>query len=74
LAANSENAPSPPAPKELRFAEEGRSYRAIARELDLSKNTVMGIVQRNRSKNGNPQQTITRRGLSYETTHGAHFR
>ncbi len=48
------------APKVLRFADEGRSYRAIARELGLSKNTVMSIVQRNRSENGNPQQTITR--------------
>ncbi len=47
-------------PKVLRFADEGRSYRAIARELGLSKNTVMSIVQRSRSENGNPQQTLTR--------------
>ncbi|MGC9195222.1 MAG: helix-turn-helix domain-containing protein [Syntrophobacteraceae bacterium] len=30
------------------MVDEGRSYRAIARELGRSKNTVMSIVQRNR--------------------------
>jgi DNA invertase Pin-like site-specific DNA recombinase len=38
------------APKVLHFVEEGRSYRAIAKELGLSKNTVMEIVHRNRSE------------------------
>jgi len=37
------------APKVIKFVEEGRSYRAIAQELGISKNTVMDIVQRNRS-------------------------
>ena len=36
------------APKVLRLFKEGRSYRAIARELNLSKNTVMDIIHRNR--------------------------
>ena len=36
------------APKVLRLAKERRSYRTIARELGLNKNTVMGIVQRQR--------------------------
>jgi DNA invertase Pin-like site-specific DNA recombinase len=35
--------------KVLRLREEGRSYRFIARELGLSKNTVMDIVQRARN-------------------------
>ncbi|GAA3821798.1 helix-turn-helix domain-containing protein [Deinococcus aetherius] len=30
----------------LRLCAEGRSYREIARELRLSKNTVMNIVKR----------------------------
>jgi len=34
------------APKVLRFVEEGWSYRNIAKELKLSKNTVMSIVHR----------------------------
>lgn len=34
--------------KVLRLIEDGRSYRAIGRELNLSKNTVMGIVHRSR--------------------------
>lgn len=33
-------------PKVLRLREEGRSYRFIARELSISKNTVMDIIQR----------------------------
>ena len=32
----------------LLLIEEGRSYRAIGRELSLNKNTVMGIVHRSR--------------------------
>ncbi len=36
------------APKVLRSVDEGRSCRGIERELGLSKNTVMGIVQRHR--------------------------
>ena len=35
-------------PKVLALAEEGRSYRWIARELGLSKNTVMDIVKSKR--------------------------
>ena len=34
------------APKVMRFREEGRSYRWIAGELQISKNTVMDIVKR----------------------------
>jgi putative DNA-invertase from lambdoid prophage Rac len=48
------------APKVLRLAEKGRSYRAIAKELGLSKNTVMSIVQRNRSERKTPQQAMER--------------
>jgi DNA invertase Pin-like site-specific DNA recombinase len=33
-------------PKVLRLLDEGRSYRFIARELNLSKNTVMAIAKR----------------------------
>ncbi len=36
-------------PKVLRLLEEGRSYRFIAKELNLSPNTVMGIAQRHRA-------------------------
>ena len=36
------------APKVLRLVEEGRSYRDIAQEAKLRKNTVMSIVHRNR--------------------------
>ena len=35
-------------PKVLHLLEKGSSYRAIAWELNLNKNTVMGIVHRNR--------------------------
>jgi putative DNA-invertase from lambdoid prophage Rac len=35
-------------PMVLRLVTEGESYRRIAAELSLSKNTVMGIVKRNR--------------------------
>lgn len=48
------------APKVLRFVEEGRSYRAIAKDLGLSKNTVMSIVQRNRTEGMSPQQMMDR--------------
>lgn len=36
------------APKVIQLSEEGRSYRFIAKELDISVNTVMGIVHRQR--------------------------
>jgi len=36
------------APKVRRLLQEGRSYRFIAKELNLSKTTVMGIVHRQR--------------------------
>ena len=36
------------APKVLAMVEAGQSYRTIAKELKLSKNTVMGIVHRHR--------------------------
>lgn len=38
------------APKVLAMIEEGRSYRFIARELNISKNTVLDIVQRYRKQ------------------------
>ncbi|OSM08769.1 recombinase family protein [Magnetofaba australis] len=38
------------APKVLQAVEEGRSYRWIARDLGISKNTVMDIVKRHRKK------------------------
>ena len=37
------------APKVLRLVEEGWSYRDIAKEVRLSKNTVMSIVHRHRN-------------------------
>ena len=37
------------APKVLALVAAGRSYRLIGRELGLSKNTVLGIVKRNRA-------------------------
>jgi putative DNA-invertase from lambdoid prophage Rac len=37
------------APKVLALVADGRSYRPIARELDLSKNNVLEIVKRNRA-------------------------
>jgi DNA invertase Pin-like site-specific DNA recombinase len=39
-------------PKVLRLVEEGRSYRYVAKEVGLSKNTVMNIVQRQRNQSG----------------------
>lgn len=36
------------APKVVALIEEGRSYRWIARDLSISKNTVMDIVKRAR--------------------------
>lgn len=39
------------APKVIQLAKEGHSYRAIARKLGLSKNTVMEIIRRNRYGN-----------------------
>lgn len=36
------------APKVLKLVEEGRSYRWIARDIGISKNTVLAIVQRSR--------------------------
>lgn len=38
------------APKVLQLVKEGRSYRQIARELNVCKNTVMSIVQRSRAE------------------------
>ena len=38
------------APKVLLLREEGRSYRWIARDLGISKNTVMGIVKRDQEE------------------------
>lgn len=38
------------APKVLQAIEEGRSYRWIARDFGISKNTVSDIVKRNRQK------------------------
>lgn len=46
------------APKVLAHIAEGRSYRWIARDLGLSKNTVAGIVARARG-NVNPDVTVT---------------
>jgi DNA invertase Pin-like site-specific DNA recombinase len=37
------------APKTVTLSAEGRSYRWIARDLGISKNTVADIVQRHRS-------------------------
>jgi DNA invertase Pin-like site-specific DNA recombinase len=37
------------APKVLALVAQGRSYRLVARELGLSKNTVAGIVKRDRT-------------------------
>ncbi|WP_258086280.1 LuxR C-terminal-related transcriptional regulator [Xenorhabdus bovienii] len=37
-------------PKVLALIAEGCSYRQIGRQLDLSKNTVMAIVKREREK------------------------
>jgi DNA invertase Pin-like site-specific DNA recombinase len=38
------------APKVLKHLEEGRSYRFVARELKISKNTVMDIAHRSREQ------------------------
>ena len=40
------------APKVLALVAQGRSYRLIAREVGLSKNTVAGIVKRSRTSPG----------------------
>ena len=40
------------APRVMRAVEQGRSYRWIARDIGLSKNTVAAIVQRHRSSAG----------------------
>ena len=37
------------APKVLQAVQDGRSYRWIARDLGISKNTVLAIVKRNRA-------------------------
>jgi putative DNA-invertase from lambdoid prophage Rac len=39
------------APKVVRLREEGRSYRFIAKELDLSVNTIRGILHRHDAQN-----------------------
>lgn len=36
-------------PKVLKLVSEGQSYREISRRLRLSKNTVLGIVKRDRA-------------------------
>jgi DNA invertase Pin-like site-specific DNA recombinase len=41
-------------PQVLEMVAAGRSYRKIAKELGLSKNTVMEIVKRDREKGGEP--------------------
>ena len=38
------------APKVLALVAQGRRYRLIGREVGLSKNTVAGIVRRNRAR------------------------
>ncbi len=38
------------APKVLRLLEQGKSYRMIAKEVDLSINTIMGIAHREREQ------------------------
>ena len=45
------------APKVLALVELGRSYRLVGRELGLSKNTVAGIVKRNRPPACDPAKT-----------------
>jgi putative DNA-invertase from lambdoid prophage Rac len=42
------------APKVLALVQKGRSYRLIGREVGLSKNTVAGIVKRERARIGPP--------------------
>jgi transposase len=37
------------APKVLKLVSEGQSYREISHRLGLSKNTVLGIVKRDRA-------------------------
>jgi DNA invertase Pin-like site-specific DNA recombinase len=39
-------------PKVLALVADGQSYRQIGRQLDLSKNTVLAIVKRERMKAG----------------------
>jgi DNA invertase Pin-like site-specific DNA recombinase len=42
------------APKVLALVAQGRSYRLIGREVGLSKNTVAGIVKRDRTASARP--------------------
>jgi DNA invertase Pin-like site-specific DNA recombinase len=53
------------APKVLALVAEGQSYRQIGRHLDLSKNTVLGIVKRERQKQVNEMDSTNTDG--YET-------
>ncbi|MEG9317831.1 recombinase family protein [Yersinia ruckeri] len=53
------------APKVLALVAEGQSYRQIGRHLDLSKNTVLGIVKRERKKQVNEMDSTNTDG--YET-------
>lgn len=43
------------APKVMALIAEGRSYRWIARDLGISKNTVAEVVRRNRIDVGTPE-------------------
>ncbi|EEP97470.1 DNA integration/recombination/invertion protein [Yersinia ruckeri ATCC 29473] len=49
----------------LALVAEGQSYRQIGRHLDLSKNTVLGIVKRERKKQVNEMDSTNTDG--YET-------
>ncbi|MFG6518870.1 recombinase family protein [Sulfitobacter sp. 1A13368] len=51
------------APKVLQAIKEGRSYRWIARDLGISKNTVSDIVKRNRQEaSSSPTVGVTSAG------------
>jgi len=46
------------APKVMAFIKEGRSYRWIARDLGISKNTVLDIAKRNQNPLAQDSATI----------------
>ena len=59
------------APKVLALVAAGRSYRLISRELGLSKNTVLEIVKRNRTRRGSPSaRTCLLRNAEETEDHG----